>query len=206
MTDSITTPEDHAAGAGAESDDRATPPDLDAERSTSSPPKARRKKITRPSTKPSASRKSRLPTRFPATMSLDQGTKTVYLRLIEPDGATLTQGGGTMTIEGQEQPYTASAGNPVHQYEYPLHVRVRQGRALQGRQARSGAVLRRLPDRHREFHAEVNRSCEGAFEAQALADCPDLSQKQPARSRSTARGGPFGVVTVLQRRQLPAVI
>lgn len=38
----------------------------------------------------------------------DQGTKTVYLRLIEPDGATLTQGGGTMRIDGQEQPYTAS--------------------------------------------------------------------------------------------------
>ena len=38
----------------------------------------------------------------------DQGTKTVYMRLIEPDGATLTQGGGTMTIEGQEQPFTAS--------------------------------------------------------------------------------------------------
>lgn len=39
---------------------------------------------------------------------LEQGTKTVYLRLIEPDGATLTQGGGTFTIDGQEQPYTAS--------------------------------------------------------------------------------------------------
>lgn len=38
----------------------------------------------------------------------DQGTKTVYMRLIEPDGSTLTQGGGTMTIEGQDQPYTAS--------------------------------------------------------------------------------------------------
>ncbi|MBC7448174.1 MAG: hypothetical protein H7330_08960 [Hymenobacteraceae bacterium] len=38
----------------------------------------------------------------------DQGTKTVYLRLIEPDGSTLTQGGGTMRIDGQEQPYTAS--------------------------------------------------------------------------------------------------
>ncbi len=38
----------------------------------------------------------------------DQGTKTVYLRLIEPDGSTLTQGGGTMRIEGQDQPYTAS--------------------------------------------------------------------------------------------------
>jgi chromosome segregation ATPase len=38
----------------------------------------------------------------------DQGTKTVYLRLIEPDGSTLTQGGGTMTVDGQEQPYTAS--------------------------------------------------------------------------------------------------
>ena len=38
----------------------------------------------------------------------DQGTKTVYLRLIEPDGSTLTQGGGTMTINGQDQPYTAS--------------------------------------------------------------------------------------------------
>ncbi len=39
---------------------------------------------------------------------LEQGTKTVYLRLIEPDGSTLTQGGGTMQIDGQEQPYTAS--------------------------------------------------------------------------------------------------
>ncbi len=39
---------------------------------------------------------------------LEQGTKTVYLRLIEPDGATLTQGGGTMSIDGQEQPFTAS--------------------------------------------------------------------------------------------------
>ena len=38
----------------------------------------------------------------------EQGTKMVYLRLIEPDGATLTQGGGTMTIDGQEQPYTAA--------------------------------------------------------------------------------------------------
>ena len=38
----------------------------------------------------------------------EQGTKTVYLRLIEPDGATLTLGGGTMMIQGQEQPFTAS--------------------------------------------------------------------------------------------------
>ncbi len=38
----------------------------------------------------------------------DQGTKTVYMRMIEPDGSTLAQGGGTMTVEGQEQPYTSS--------------------------------------------------------------------------------------------------
>jgi len=40
----------------------------------------------------------------------EQGTRTVYLRLIEPDGSTLTNasgGGSTFTIDGQEQPYTA---------------------------------------------------------------------------------------------------
>lgn len=38
----------------------------------------------------------------------DQGTRTVYMRMIEPDGAALAdQNNGTFTIDGQEQPYTA---------------------------------------------------------------------------------------------------
>lgn len=40
----------------------------------------------------------------------EQGTRQVYLRLIEPDGSTLAdQGGGTFPMEGQEQPYTAQS-------------------------------------------------------------------------------------------------
>lgn len=40
----------------------------------------------------------------------EQGPRMVYMRLIEPDGSTLAASdGGTFTIEGQEQPYTAKS-------------------------------------------------------------------------------------------------
>lgn len=40
----------------------------------------------------------------------EQGPRMVYMRLVEPDGSTLSAGdGGTFTLEGQEQPYTAKS-------------------------------------------------------------------------------------------------